>query len=91
MSEVQDKIFDIIAKEATIDRAKINPASTLKDLQIPSLDMVQIFFALFTCVTVKALNCTDADADFERSTRRPECGGRDKPCRESRRAPDRRP
>ena len=46
MSEVQDKIFDIIAKEATIDRAKINPSSTLKDLQIPSLDMVQIFFAI---------------------------------------------
>src|SRR5438874_345396 len=39
MSEVQDKIFDIIAKEATIDRAKINPGSTLKDLQIPSLNM----------------------------------------------------
>ena len=46
MSSVQDTIFDIIAKEAGIDRAKITPDSTLKELQIQSLDAVQIIFEI---------------------------------------------
>ncbi len=65
MSEVQDKIFDIIAKEATIDRAKINPGSTLKDLQIPSLDMVQIFFAIEDHFQI---NLPDQSPDFDAET-----------------------
>ena len=46
MSSVQDTIFDIIAKEAGIDRDKITPESTLKELQIQSLDAVQIIFEI---------------------------------------------
>ena len=46
MSSVQDTIFDIIAKEAGIDRATITPDSTLKELQIQSLDAVQIIFEI---------------------------------------------
>jgi len=46
MSSVQDTIFDIIAKEAGIDRATIAPDSTLKELQIQSLDAVQIIFEI---------------------------------------------
>jgi acyl carrier protein len=46
MSSVQDTIFDIIAKEAGIDRATITPESTLKELQIQSLDAVQIIFEI---------------------------------------------
>ena len=46
MSSVQDTIFDIIAKEAGIDRAKITPDSTLKELEIQSLDAVQIIFEI---------------------------------------------
>lgn len=46
MSSVQDTIFDIIAKEAGIDRAKITPESTLKELEIQSLDAVQIIFEI---------------------------------------------
>ena len=65
MSEVQDKIFDIIAKEATIDRDKINPSSTLKDLQIPSLDMVQIFFAIEDHFQI---NLPDQSPDFDAKT-----------------------
>lgn len=46
MSSVQDIVFDIIAKESGIDRAKITPDATLKDLEIQSLDAVQIIFEI---------------------------------------------
>ena len=46
MSSVKDTIYDIIAKESGIDRAKITPEATLKDLEIQSLDAVQIIFEL---------------------------------------------
>jgi acyl carrier protein len=62
MSDVQDKIFDIIAKEASIDRSKITPSSTLKDLQIPSLDIVQIIFAIEDHFQI---NLPDDNASFD--------------------------
>jgi acyl carrier protein len=46
MSAVQDTVFGIIAKEAGIDIATIKPDSTLKDLNIQSLDAVQIIFEI---------------------------------------------
>jgi acyl carrier protein len=46
MSSVQDTVFDIIAKESGIDRGKITPDATLKDLEIQSLDAVQIIFEI---------------------------------------------
>jgi acyl carrier protein len=46
MSSVQETIFGIISKEAGIDIAKITPESTLKDLEIQSLDAVQIIFEI---------------------------------------------
>ena len=46
MSSVQETIFGIIAKEAGIDIAKITSDSTLKELEIQSLDAVQIIFEL---------------------------------------------
>jgi acyl carrier protein len=46
MSSVQDTIFDIIAKESGTDPAKITPEATLKDLEIQSLDAVQILFEI---------------------------------------------
>lgn len=46
MTAVRDQIFDIIAKEADIDRERIALTSTLEDLQIESLDVVQIIFAI---------------------------------------------
>ncbi len=44
--DVADTIFAIIAKEANIDRARISLDSTLKDLEIQSLDAVQILFEI---------------------------------------------
>ncbi|HEY8011293.1 MAG TPA: acyl carrier protein [Rudaea sp.] len=46
MSQVQDAVFGIIAKEANIDIGKISLDSTLKDLDIQSLDAVQIIFEI---------------------------------------------
>ncbi len=46
MSDIETNIIDIISKEGSIDREKIKPESTLKDLEIPSLDVVQIVFAI---------------------------------------------
>lgn len=43
---IQDKVVEIVAREGGIDRARISSASTLKDLEIPSLDVVQIMFAI---------------------------------------------
>ena len=46
MSSVQETIFAIISKEAGIDIGKISLDSTLKDLEIQSLDAVQIIFEI---------------------------------------------
>jgi len=46
MSSVQETIFTIISKEAGIDPGKISLNSTLKDLEIQSLDAVQIIFEI---------------------------------------------
>ena len=46
MSSVQETIFGIIAKEAGVDLGKITLDSTLKELEIQSLDAVQIIFEI---------------------------------------------
>ena len=46
MSSVQETIYGIISKEAGIDIGKISMDSTLKDLEIQSLDAVQIIFEI---------------------------------------------
>lgn len=44
--EIRDKIFDIFAKEANLDRDSLSLDSKLEDLNIESLDMVQILFGI---------------------------------------------
>lgn len=44
--ELQNKIFDIVAKEARLDRDKLSLDQNLAELNIESLDMVQILFGL---------------------------------------------
>lgn len=46
MDNTQDAILAIIAKEAHIPVEKVTLESTLKDLEIDSLDVVQIIFEL---------------------------------------------
>jgi acyl carrier protein len=44
--DVQQTVFAIIAKEAGIDAGKVTLDSTLKDLEVPSLDAIQIIFEI---------------------------------------------
>jgi acyl carrier protein len=46
MTSIKDTVLDIIAKEGRVDRASITLESTLRDLDINSLDGVQIIFTL---------------------------------------------
>ena len=41
-----DEILDIVAKETSVDRARLMPEASLADLDIPSLDLVQAIFAI---------------------------------------------
>ena len=43
---IRKTVFSIIAKEAGIDESKVTLESTLKDLEIPSLDAIQIIFEI---------------------------------------------
>jgi acyl carrier protein len=44
--EIREKIFDIVAKEARLDKAALTLDTKLEDLKIESLDMVQILFGI---------------------------------------------
>jgi len=44
--EIRSKIFDIFAKEANLDREALTMDAKLEDLDIESLDMVQILFGI---------------------------------------------
>ena len=46
MAITADQILDIIAEEAPIDRADLKPEATLEALNIASLDMISVMFAL---------------------------------------------
>ena len=41
-----DEILDIVAQKALIDRSKLTPEAKLADLNVSSLDMVEVVFAL---------------------------------------------
>ena len=41
-----DQVLDLIAKEVPTDRAKLDPARTLDELDIASLDIISVTFAL---------------------------------------------
>ena len=46
MSSTEQTIFDIIAKTCSVPRDRITPDSTLKDLDVHSLDAVQVLFEI---------------------------------------------
>lgn len=41
-----NNILDLISEEVPIDRAKLDPSATLESLDIASLDMISVMFAL---------------------------------------------
>ena len=46
MSTRIDEILDIVAQKALIDRSKLSPEMKLTDLNVSSLDMVDVVFEL---------------------------------------------
>jgi acyl carrier protein len=46
MAITADDVLTIISEEVPIDRAKLDPAATLESLDIASLDMISVMFAL---------------------------------------------
>ena len=46
MASTQDEIIEIIAKQASIDKDQVTPDATMDDLNIESLDLVEIIFAI---------------------------------------------
>ena len=46
MAITADQILDIIAEEVPIDRAELKPEATLEALNIASLDMISVMFAI---------------------------------------------
>jgi acyl carrier protein len=46
MSDIEQKIRDIIAKEAQIDPAKLTLDAKLADLEIESIDMVNMIYGI---------------------------------------------
>ena len=45
-SDQINEILDIVAQKAMIDRGKLTPEAKLADLNVSSLDMVEVIFAL---------------------------------------------
>ncbi len=64
-SSVQQQIFAIIADQAKLDVASIQPASTLKDLGVASLDAIEIIFDIEEKFDV---TLSDSDADLKSDT-----------------------
>ncbi len=46
MSGHENELIEIIAEEALIDREKLNPAATLEDIGLDSVDLVSVVFAI---------------------------------------------
>jgi acyl carrier protein len=45
-SDQINEILDIVAQKAMIDRGRLTPEAKLADLNVSSLDMVEVIFAL---------------------------------------------
>ncbi len=60
-----DEILDIIAQKALIDRSKLSPELKLADLNVSSLDMVEVIFALEDKYSIQLpFNANTSASDF---------------------------
>lgn len=46
MSGRDEELIDIIAEEALMDRAKLDPTAKLEDIGLDSVDLVSVIFAI---------------------------------------------
>tara|TARA_B100001093_G_C26745195_1_gene978525 strand:+ start:284 stop:577 length:294 start_codon:yes stop_codon:yes gene_type:complete len=66
MSKVEEDIYDIVADKADVDRVKLVRDARLDDLEIESLDIVEIIFAIEEKFDIQIpYNANDAEMEFE--------------------------
>jgi len=46
MAGHEEELIEIIAEEALVDRAKLDPKATLEDIGLDSVDLVSVVFAI---------------------------------------------
>ena len=46
MAGHEEELIEIIAEEALVDRAKLDPNATLEDIGLDSVDLVSVVFAI---------------------------------------------
>lgn len=66
MSNVEEDIYDIIADKADVEREKLLREARLDDLEIESLDIVEIIFAIEEKFDIQIpYNANDTEMEFE--------------------------
>ena len=66
MADIESDIFDIIAEKAAVDREKIHAKAKLEDLEVESLDVVEIIFAIEEKFDVDIpFNANDQELEFD--------------------------
>tara|TARA_Y100001933_G_C18717323_1_gene445877 strand:- start:144 stop:404 length:261 start_codon:yes stop_codon:yes gene_type:complete len=66
MASVESDIFEIIAEKATVARDKIVGTASLQELEIESLDVVEIIFAIEEKFDIHVpFNANNQELDFD--------------------------
>ncbi|WP_299436016.1 acyl carrier protein [uncultured Rhodospira sp.] len=66
MSDLEQKIYDIVVDKTEIPRERLSREASIKDLEISSLDFVEIVFAVEEEFDIEVpYNANTMDADFE--------------------------
>ena len=66
MSNVESDIFEIIADKAAVERDKIVDSASLQELEIESLDVVEIIFAIEEKFDIHVpFNANDQEMEFD--------------------------
>ena len=66
MASVESDIFDIIAEKAAVARNKIVGTASLQELEIESLDVVEIIFAVEEKFDIHVpFNANDQELEFD--------------------------
>ncbi|MBB4285735.1 acyl carrier protein [Roseospira goensis] len=65
MSDLDQKIFDIVVEKTDLPRERLSREARIKDLEISSLDFVEIVFAVEEAFDIEVpYNANTLDSDF---------------------------
>ena len=66
MASVENDIFELIAEKALVEREKVVSGASLQELEIESLDVVEIIFAIEEKFDIHVpFNANDQDLEFD--------------------------